>query len=212
MKNRQYLLPSVLSAILIAAPFAYPVVEPAVADAVTDSVAVTLNVAAGISITSPSDSSMSQSLGVSANTAIATTTWNVKTNNSAGYTLAVRASTNPAMQSGGNSISNYTPAVAATPETWSVSSGAEFGFSAYGSRITTGTWGTSGSFCGANNTPSTNLKYRDLASTDITIATHGATTTTAGDDATVCYAVEQNGFYVPSGTYTATVVATAATQ
>ena len=39
--------------------------------------------------------------------------------------------------------------------------------------------------------------------------TRSATTTTAGIDTTVCYAVEQNTFYIPSGVYQATVVASA---
>ncbi len=196
-------------------PVLYPFVEGSRLSAATasDTVMVTLNVDAGISITSPSDVSMSQNLGVSALVATGNAVWNVKTNNSAGYTLGVKATSSPALESGSNSVADYTPAVAATPETWSVPSGtAEFGFSGFGSHISTGTWGTDSDCVGGTaNDPSTGLKYRDFDTSDITIASSAATTTTAGVDSTVCFAVEQDGFYIPSGVYRATIVATATT-
>ncbi len=212
MRNKQYVLPLALSALVLLSPVAYPLVEAAQAQAVTDEVIVTLNVDAGISITSPADASMSQNLGVSANTAVASTVWNVKTNNAAGYTIAVKATTSPALRNATNNIADYTPAVAATPETWDVSNTAEFGFSAFGTDISTGTWGTDSDCIAGANVPSAGLKYRDFDTSDIQIGSRSATTTTTGIDTTVCYAVEQDGFYVPSGTYVATVVATAATQ
>jgi hypothetical protein len=200
----------------ILAPAVYAAIEPAVAQAVspaTDEVIVTLTVDAGISITSPADEAMSQNLGVSANSAVGDTFWNVKTNNTTGYTLSVKATTSPAMRNGTNSINDYTPAVVGTPETWSVPSGtAEFGFSAFGTHVDTGSWGTDSDCIAGANVPSAALKYRDFDTSDIQIASSTATTTTTGVDATVCFAVEQDTFYVPSGTYQATIIATAATQ
>ncbi len=142
-----------------------------------------------------------------------TAVWNVKTNNAAGYTFAVKATTSPALVSGSNSVADYTPAVAATPETWTVSSGAaEFGFSAFGSHISTGTWGTDSDCLAGANVPSAGLKYRDFDTSDITVGSSNATTTTAGVDSTVCFAAEQDTVYIPSGVYIATIVATATTQ
>jgi hypothetical protein len=155
---------------------------------------------------------MSQNLGVSADSATGDTVWNVKTNNAAGYVLYVKATTSPALRNGTNSINDYTPAVAATPETWSVPAGTgEFGFAAFGTHVPTGTWGTDSDCIAAAHTPSATLKYRDFDTSDIEIATSAATTTSAGIDSTVCFAVEQDTFYVPSGTYQATIVATAST-
>ncbi|MES2436808.1 MAG: hypothetical protein V4519_02255 [Patescibacteria group bacterium] len=193
----------------------YVAAEPQISSAqatADDTVIITLNVDAGISITSPADSSMSTNLGVSVNKAIATTTWNVKTNNNLGYTLAVKASQDPAMQSAGDEVLDYTESVGGTPETWSVgASTAEFGYSAFGTDVPTGTWGT-GSQCSSTvNANSTTLKYVGFSTSDKTIATRSSTTTPSGIDSTVCYAVEQNGFYIPSGTYTATITATATT-
>lgn len=193
--------------------------EPVLLQALTasDQVIVTLNVDAGVSITSPADTTMSNSLGVSNNKAIATTTWNVKTNNAAGYTLAVKASSSPAMRLNTNVatfINDYTEASSDVPETWSVDAAtAEFGYSAYGTDISTGTWGTAGTLCGATSTPSTSLKYLGFSTSDFTIASRSSTTTQSGVDSTVCYAVEQGSTnYIASGIYSAWITATATTQ
>lgn len=201
-----------LSLVITMAGFLFvPTLEPMFAQAVTDSVIITLNVTSGITIDSPADASMSTALGVSQNTAVATTTWNVKTNNALGYTLALSASTNPAMQQ--SATATITDFNVGVPMTWvATSSNAYFGYSAFGTDTSTGTWGT-GAVCstGANaHAISTTLKYRGLStSPGTTVSTRAATTTPSGINTTVCYAVEQNGFYIPSGTYTATVTATA---
>jgi hypothetical protein len=174
-------------------------------------VIVTLNVESGITITSPADTYMSRSLGVADHTAVGTTTWTVATNNALGYYLTLAASTNPAMQSGSNTIKDYS--TTSMPSTWSVSSGdARFGFSVIGTDVNTTTWGT-GSFCNgaATSTISTTLKYYGHYTVATTVATRSSTTTPSGVDTTVCHAVEQNGFYIPSGVYQATITATATT-
>ncbi len=186
--------------------------EPSLSDAAvaTDNVVITLNVTSGITITSPVDSTLSTTIGVSQNTAIGTTTWNVKTNNALGYTLQVNSTSTPAMQaSGGLTITDYQTGA---PNTWTAtSSNAYFGYSAFGTDTPTGTWGT-GSLCyGSVSVPSATLKYKGFTASLVTVATRAATTTTSGVDTTVCYAVEQNGSYIPSGTYQATIVATATT-
>lgn len=180
----------------------------AIALSATDTVVITLTVDAGISITDAPNRSMSQSLGVAADTAVASSTWNVKTNNALGYALSVRASTTPAMQSGSNSITDYQTG---SPNTWSVTNDARFGYSAYGTDVSTGTWGTGSNCQAAAHVPSASLNYKGFTTTNFQIATRSATTTTAGIDTTVCYAVEQDTFYIPSGTYTATIIATATT-
>ncbi len=175
-------------------------------------VVVTLQVDTGISITADSATKvMSNSLGVSSHTAVATSTFTVATNNAIGYTLALNASTNPAMKSGSNYVSDY--ATTTNPSTWSVASGdARFGFSAFGNDVNTTTWGT-GSFCNgaATSTISTTLKYYGFYTNATTTATRASTTTPSGVTTTVCYAVQQNNTYIPSGTYTATITGTATT-
>ncbi len=183
------------------------------AQSASDTVVVSLTVDSGITITSPADTTLAPNLGVAANSAIGSTTWNVKTNDPDGYGLTVRASTTPALRTaGGIGIANYTPAVPGTPDTWDVPGGVvEFGYSAYGTDVSTATWGT-GSSCGSSGTPSGTQKYNGFATTTFTVATRNATTTTSGIDTIVCYAVEQDTVYAAAGTYTADITATATVQ
>lgn len=209
---------AIIGSLLVFALF--PAIEPSflVAATATDEVVVTLNVGAGISITSPADATMSTTIGISTTKAIATTTWNVKTNNAAGYTLALKSATSstPAMKqdSDNTKVIADNTAGAVTPALWGSmgANTAEFGYSGYGTDVSTGTYGSDSS-CGATSTPSTALKYTSLRTTDRTLASRSSTTTAAGVDTVACYAVEQgSNFYIASGTYTATVTATATTQ
>ncbi len=210
LKHLKIILPLSLL-FTVGAFFTYGAFEPQLANAITasDSVVITLVVNKEITITSPADSSMSTNLGLAQNTAVGTTTWNVKTNDSTGYTMAVQATSAPAMQSGAFSITDYQTNA---PNLWSATSGnAYFGYSAFGSDTLSATWGTDTDCYGAtNNSISTGLKYQGFkTSAGTNIASHSATTTSAGVDTTVCYAVEQNAFFIPAGTYTATITATA---
>lgn len=77
--------------------------------------------------------------GVSGGASSVVSTVHAITNNPDGYTLMVRASTSPALQSTstGASFANYTPAVSSTPDfNWNVSAfDSEFGFTADGPDI-----------------------------------------------------------------------------
>ena len=180
----------------------------------SDQVVVTLNVETGITISDGDDVTMLPTMGILSNSAIGETTWTVKTNNVAGYNLNVKASTEPAMAhtTTTDTFADYSETVLGTPETWSVGSGDyEFGFSAYGDDVADGTWGT-GVGCGTHTTISTNnLNYLGFKTTDKTIATRNSVTPNTGVQTNVCFAAEQKDVYAPSGTYTATITATALT-
>jgi hypothetical protein len=185
--------------------------EPTLAVAATasDSVLVTLNVDAGISISAGADVTM-PALTTAINASVGTSSWLVKTNNAIGYKLDVKASASPALVSGANSFADYTEASAGVPETWSVASSAkEFGFSAYGTDVTSGTWGAAGT-CGTGATIP-GMKYVGFKTTDKTIVSTSVPTPYAGTTTNICFAAEQNTVYAPSGTYTATITATATT-
>lgn len=168
----------------------------------SDSVTVSLDINNYVSITSPSDVTMSAIAGTGGSST-GSAAWTVATNNVLGYSLNVAASSSPAMSSGANTIADYTETVAATPETWSVAAtAAEFGFSAEGAATPTLTWGT----------PSTGSgKYRGFTgTTGIQVAT--AATPTSGQATTVYFKAEVGSSKLQtSGTYTATITATATT-
>ncbi|MDQ3018324.1 MAG: hypothetical protein M3Q64_00415, partial [bacterium] len=159
-------------------------------------------------------------LSTSQNTAVGSAAWTVTTNSAGGYTLTLFAAAAPAMvrSGGGGNIADYTPAVAETPETWSVSTAAEFGFSARGTNVNTTTYGTDASNdCLSATTPdipSTTLKWRDfdLTGSADTMASTTGPTTTSGAASTMCVATEQNGIFAASGSYSATITATATAQ
>lgn len=217
----RYTIQSVLRALAVTlgcsvlAVTAYATLEPFFAVAATSqSVAVTLDVTSGLAVTVNSNNvHMSTALGVSQDTAVGTSTFTVETNDSNGYTLSVAASTNPAMKSGSNTIANFPNT--SSPELWSSglpSSGAVFGFSVIGSNASPagGYWG-SGSYCNGSGTStvSSTLKYLGFSTSGTTTAKSTSTTTPAGQSTTICYAVQQNNFYVPAGAYTANITGTA---
>ena len=211
----------------------YFLAEPVTAVDDTDGVEVTLTVDSGITISNGDNVIMDPTLGITANSSIGSSAWTVKTNNRTGYTLAVKADTNPALKSPeNNTFEDYTEASGTcsdlsyttratclsaskiwtpVPEAWDVVSGAkEFGYSAYGDNTSTATWGTSLS-CGSAGAPATSQYYAGFTTSNNVIATKGEPTTTSGVETTICFAAEQDTIYAPSGTYTATITATAAT-
>jgi len=192
------------------------VTQPATLNAVDDSINVNLTVDSGISITSPSDVTMSN-LGTSVNTSTGSAIWNVKTNDPDGYSLSVRASASPAMVSGGNSFLDYTEATPGTPDTWSVDSGTiQFGFSGLGTDVVNvnsdrfaATGQTTCDNGSASSTVNSTIRFLGFETSNQTLATRSATTTTSGVNTTICFAAGQNGVYAPAGTYQAVITATA---
>lgn len=212
--NLRNLVTALASIALVGTSFS--LIEPMVSEAATatDSVNVSQSVTTGISISSPSDITMT-ALSTSQNTAVGSAAWTVITNNAAGYSLTLYASTAPALarSGGGGNIVDYTPSVSETPETWSVSGAAEFGYSVFGTDSPTGTWGTDSDCIAASDVPSTTLKWRDfdLTGSADEVSTRASTTSTSGIATTMCVATEQAGTFANSGTYSATITATATT-
>ncbi len=175
----------------------YPALEPAITDAANtaDDVLVNLSVAPTISLNSPTDVSMGTITGTGNVTG--STTWTVTTNNSSGWKLEVATDQANTMHSGSDVFTDYTEAVEGTPETWSIASSAsEFGFGATGTYIES-KFGT-GKYMGFNSTAKEQVS-------------HGSAET-AGDDTTVIFKAEVGSAKSqPSGSYSATVTATATT-
>ncbi|NVN97195.1 hypothetical protein HXX01_03115 [Candidatus Nomurabacteria bacterium] len=192
---------------------AYFISEKVMATGVSqpDNVIVTLTVDEGITISDGANVTMVPNIGVASNGSIGSSSWIVRTNSTAGYTLAVKASTAPALKSGTNAFEDYTETVGGTPDLWSVPAGSkEFGYSAYGTDTPTATWGTSAS-CGAAGLPAVAQKYVGFSTSDKIIATRNTVTATTGVTTNICFAAEQDTIYAASGVYTATITATATT-
>lgn len=187
------------------------------ADASDQSV-ITLTVTGQISISDGADVTMG-TLNVTNSTSTGTTAWTVTTNNQAGYKLEVASSQINPLRSANTSeqFTDYAEASGTTPEVWNTVDGAyEFGFSAYGDNVPTGTWGDGGT-CGSGTTINQSMKYRgfnnaaNAAAETVQIATLATETGTAGVVTNLCLGAVQSHIFAPSGTYTATTTATATT-
>jgi hypothetical protein len=191
------------------------IIEPriALATVVTNNVIVTLNVTSGVTISTGSNVTMLPNIGIASDRAVGASAWTVATNSATGYTLAVKASTNPALKNGViDSFANYTETVVGTPELWTgVTAGLkEFGYGAYGTDTPTATWGTP-TGCGNTGTgaPDAAGKFKGMTTTDATIASRSTVTPTAGITTNICFAAQENAVYAAAGAYTATITATA---
>jgi len=194
--------------------------EPRISTAASDvaTTTVTLIVASEISVTADATISMSPNISMSQDTSIGNATFNVKTNDTAGYTMSFHASSSPALRNADDSFTDYTELVEGTPESWSVATGAyEFGFSAYGTDVDNGTWDGGNSSCGSAGADSlsTSVNWMGFNSTTpVTgVATKSSETSQVGEDTVLCVAAEQgDSVFAPNGTYNASVVGTVTTQ
>ena len=199
----------VLSLIFYGFAFLEPTKTIAAED--TDEITVNQTVTAGITISAPEDITLT-ALSVTQSSAVGSTTWTVITNNQAGYTLTIKASAAPALVDSGTaeSFADYT---SAGKEAWSVSSAYEFGWSAFGSHVNGHGTDTTGDCVAAYDVPSAELLWEGFDGvTPIQMASSTAETNQAGIGTTICVATEQDTVFAPSGTYVATLTATATTQ
>ncbi len=217
MKNMKKKIAIMTVVVCLVASGLFVFMEPIMTEAaaVNDSVVVSLTVDSSITITTPDDVIMAPNIGVSSDTSTGTVTWNVKTNSQTGYTLGVKASRVNAMYSTSTTeyFTDYTETVAGTPETWSIAAGAyEFGFSAYGTDVVAGRYGTD---CTPSSpgTIEAGAKWEGFDVSDVTVASRATETVKAGIDTKVCFAAAQGtSIYAPAGYYTATITATATEQ
>lgn len=167
-----------------------------------------------ISMTVPEAITLSPSIGgLTGGTANGNGMWTVRTDSASGYSLSVKASTNPAMKSGSNSINDYSPAGGLTPDySWNLAGAyAEFGFSPYNAQSQAAKYRNNSSACadGANITDG--ACWYGLTTAYETIAAKTSRTEVAGEDTKINFRAEINDFQV-AGTYSATVVVTASSN
>lgn len=168
-----------------------------------------------VSISEPSDVALSGTITTTAGgTATGDVAWTITTNSSGGYTLSVAASTDPALQSGSDSFTDYAPAGADPDYTWSVASaGAEFGFSPEGDDVVT-RFKNNGSSCNQGGGSVTSGNCWDGFSTSGTsIASASSGNNPVGEATTLNLQAEAgSSANQPTGSYSATITVTALAQ
>lgn len=197
--------------------------EPALGLAIEDQFTITQSVTSEISFsTSASDVVMTPSLGgITGGTSNGTTTVIVLTNDNAGYTMTIKASSSPAMQanSQGTSIPDYTNTSTGVPDyTYSVPSGYEFGYSV--SASTTSDLAQKFLDNGSNtcNTGSTDTNggatcWYGLSTTATSTIVRTSETPASGSTSSIYFKLTINsGSFVVEDTYVATTTLTATTN
>jgi len=168
-----------------------------------------------LSISSPGTLAMTPSIpGISGGTANASGTFNVICDNSAGFSMTLNASTLHSMMATGDPtfyFANYT----ATPSyTWNVYSGeAQFGYTV--EPETTGDTATAflddnSNNCGTGNYNGTGNCWAGFDGTNVTtVINRSVRTDVVGEDEVVKFRAQSNNSFLESGTYAATITATA---
>lgn len=165
-----------------------------------------------ISISAPSDVTLSGAITTeSGGQANGSVVWTVITDNSAGYTLAIKAAASPAFVSSSNSFADYTPVSGSDPDyTWSVDDNVkEFGFTPEGTDIVA-KYKDNGASCNTGSGNTASACWDDLTTSDQTISQRASATGGSGVSTTVRFRAEAGASSAPAaGTYTASITVTA---
>lgn len=164
-----------------------------------------------ISISAIPDVVLSPNLGgVTGGTSTGSTTFMVTTDSPAGYTATIEASSNPALQSGSNSIADYVP-VGVVPDFTFITdpSEAHLAYSPEGSDIAV-RFQDAGSVCGVAGSDTPNRCFDGLSTSPVEILRRTSPNHPDGSTTTVRFSVGIGGtINVPEGVYVATTTITA---
>jgi hypothetical protein len=165
-----------------------------------------------ISISSPTDLVMQSMAGLSGGSSEGAMSWTVMTDDPAGYSMSIRSTTSPALQSANDSLSDYTPSSADPDFNFSIATTeSAFGFSPEGTEVIS-RFKDNGSVCNAGNLETSGKCWDGLSISPKIIS--GSTTSNMPDGAvtTVRFRAEAGVDKIQkSGDYYVTIVATATT-
>jgi len=162
-----------------------------------------------LSLSVPSSVSLGSLGGATGGVAIGNGTWSVKTDSEAGYSLSIKASTEPALKSSDSSIADYTPSLAGTPDyNWSIgSAGSEFGFSPYNAFSQADLFKNNGSSCNTGSDISDGKCWYGLSTSNVEIVNKNIRTFVSGENTKINFKIEINNSQ-RAGSYAATVTVT----
>lgn len=164
-----------------------------------------------LTISPPDDQSLGPVInGISGGSVGKTVRWTVVTENPGGYAFYVKASAAPALTSGSNYFSDYTPATAGVPDyEWSLASTAsEFGFSVTGTD-TISLFKNDGSVCNQGENITSQTCWLNFSATDRLIASRNSSTGSAGSTVSLYMKAEVGTAKIQEqGSYSAEITAT----
>lgn len=166
-----------------------------------------------LAISEAADVTMSPAIPSTGGTSNGSTSWTVTTDNPAGYSLSIKASTSPTLQSASDDFKNYTTVISGTPDySWSIASTtSEFGFTTEGTDTVQKFLDNGSNTCNTGSTNGTDTCWYNLSTSDETSASSYNSNHPSGTATTVKFRAESGTSHTQTaGTYTATVTATAA--
>jgi hypothetical protein len=165
-----------------------------------------------LSLSTPSDLALSSISGFTGGNSEGTVTWQVTTDNPAGYTLSVSANTSPALTSSTSSFADYTPSGSDPDYNFSIANtDSEFGFTPEGTDVTS-TYKDNGSACNTGSGETQGKCWTNFSTTPKTIMQRGSSNHASGSSATVRVRAEAgSNHFQPSGSYQAQLTVTAIT-
>lgn len=166
-----------------------------------------------ISISTPSDLNLTSVSGLSGGSSEGTMSWNVTTDNTAGYTMNIASTTYPALKSITDSLSDYVPAGSDPDYNFTnEDSASTFGFSPEGTDVISRFKDNGSNTCNTGEEETIGRCWDGLSTTPKEIASKASSNIPSGSDITVRFRAEIGANRIQtSGTYNVVVVATATT-
>ena len=202
----------------------YVVAEPQIIKAIEDQITISQSVTAEISVTSPSNVTMSPAIpgmtGSGGTPSTGSATWTVITSNNTGFSMTLKSSSSPSMsgESQGGSFADYTPATPTVPDyNWAIAAtAAEFGYSvepATAAVTATIFLDNGSSACNTGSSQTTGKCWLNASTTAVTIINRTSETSSGGEAEVVKFQVEQGAStFKIEDTYTATTTVTVTTN
>jgi hypothetical protein len=165
-----------------------------------------------IALSNPSNLTLTPIGGINGEASEGTMSWQVTTDNSAGYSMSIESTTSPALTSGSDSFADYVPSGANPDYNFSIDPAASaFGFSPEGAD-TDSRFLNNGSACNAGATQTTGKCWDGLSTSPKIIALRTTNNQPAGSTVTVRFRATSGANHIqPSGNYTAPITVTAIT-
>jgi hypothetical protein len=163
-----------------------------------------------ISVTAAADVTMSPAIGgITGGTSNGSTNFTVTTDNPAGYTVTIKASSSPALQSDLDTITDYSATVASPDYEFSIDpTESAFAFSAEGTDIVE-SFKDNGSACGVGSGDTSSACWAGLSTSEQIIVSRTSANHTAGTLTTIRFRAESGSSHVQTaGTYVATTTIT----
>lgn len=145
-----------------------------------------------LTVTSPADFSLSPEIDIATGgESTGSAVWNVLTDNLAGYSFSIKASTDPALKSASDSFADYTQSFGDDPDyNWTqTSSEARFGFSPKGEDLVQ-KYKDNGSACNIGSLNTADKCWKGLSTSNEEIAVGNGSNLPAGVDTTIHFKAE----------------------